>query len=138
MTTSQYAQGRVVCFVDDDKNKVGKILNGVPVAGKREDIPRLAKKYGVNEIYIAMPSAPAKDRKEIIEICRETGCRVKILPGIYQLLNGEVSVSRLREVEIEDLLGREPVQVNMDEILDYVRGKVVLVTGGGGSIGSEL
>ena len=138
MLTSQYAQGHVVCFVDDDKNKVGKILNGVPIAGKREDIPGLVEKYKVDEIYIAMPSAPAKDRKEIIEICRETGCRVKILPGIYQLLNGEVSVGKLREVEIEDLLGREPVRVNMDEILDYVRGKVVLVTGGGGSIGSEL
>ncbi len=138
MLTSQYAQGHVVCFVDDDKNKVGKILNGVPIAGKREDIPGLVEKYKVDEIYIAMPSAPAKDRKEIIEICRETGCSVKILPGIYQLLNGEVSVGKLREVEIEDLLGREPVRVNIDEILDYVRGKVVLVTGGGGSIGSEL
>ena len=138
MLTSQYAQGHVVCFVDDDKNKVGKILNGVPIAGKREDIPGLVEKYKVDEIYIAMPSAPAKDRKEIIEICRETWCRVKILPGIYQLLNGEVSVGKLREVEIEDLLGREPVQVNIDEILDYVHGKVVLVTGGGGSIGSEL
>ena len=138
MQTSPYAEGYVVCFVDDDKNKVGKILNGVSIAGKREDIPGLVEKYKVDEIYIAMPSAPAKDRKEIIEICRETGCRVKILPGIYQLLNGEVSVGKLREVEIEDLLGREPVRVNMDEILDYVRGKVVLVTGGGGSIGSEL
>ncbi len=138
MLTSQYAQGQVVCFVDDDKNKIGKILNGVLVAGNRKDIPKLTEKYAVNEIYIAMPSAPAKDRKEIIEICRETGCKVKILPGIYQLLNGEISVSKLREVEIEDLLGREPVQVNMDEILEHVNGKVVLVTGGGGSIGSEL
>ena len=138
MRTSQYAQGHVVCFVDDDKNKIGKILNGVPVAGNRKDIPELAEKYKIDEIYIAMPSAPAKDRKEIIEICRETGCKVKTLPGIYQLLNGEVSVSRLREVEIEDLLGREPVQVNIDEILEYVHGKVALVTGGGGSIGSEL
>ena len=116
MTTSQYAQGHVVCFVDDDKNKVGKFLNGIPIAGTRGDISKLVEKYGVDEIYIAMPSAPAKDRKEIIEICRETGCRVKILPGIYQLLNGEVSVGKLREVEIEDLLGREPVRVNMDEI----------------------
>mgnify|MGYP002510132044 FL=1 len=138
MLTSQYARGHVVCFVDDDKNNVGKILNGVPIAGKQEDIPGLVEKYKVDEIYIAMPSAPAKDRKEIIEICRETGCKVKILPGIYQLLNGEVSVGKLREVQIEDLLGREPVRVNLDEILDYVKGKVVLVTGGGGSIGSEL
>ncbi len=138
MLTSPFAHGHVVCFVDDDKNKAGKFLNGVPIAGKREDILGLVEKYRVDEIYIAMPSAPAKDRKEIIEICRETGCKVKILPGIYQLLNGEVSVGKLREVEIEDLLGREPVRVNMDEILNYVHGKTVLVTGGGGSIGSEL
>ncbi|MEH2933086.1 polysaccharide biosynthesis protein, partial [Candidatus Ventrimonas sp. KK005] len=83
-----------------------------------------------------MPSATAQQRKEMIEICRETGCGVKILPGIYQLLNGEVSVARLRQVEIEDLLGREPIRVNLDEIMGYVSGKVVLVTGGGGSIGS--
>ena len=138
MLTSQYAQGNVVCFVDDDKNKIGKILNGVPIAGKREDIPKLVERYGVDEIYIAMPSASAKNKKEIIEICRETGCKIKILPGIYQLLNGEVSIGKLREVVIEDLLGREPVQVNTDEILDFVYGKVILVTGGGGSIGSEL
>ena len=85
-----------------------------------------------------MPSASAKDRKEIIEICRETGCDIKTLPGIYQLLNGEVSVGKLRRVEIEDLLGRDPIRVNLDEIMDYVSGKVVMVTGGGGSIGSEL
>ena len=138
MTTSRLAEGRVVCFVDDDKNKVGKFLNGVPIAGSREDIPELVEKYRVDEIYIAMPAASAKQRKEIIEICRETGCGIKILPGIYQLLNGEVSVARLRKVEIEDLLGREPIRVDLDEIMGYVSGKVVLVTGGGGSIGSEL
>ena len=92
MLTSQYTDGTVVCFVDDDPNKVGKILNGVPVAGSRNDIPELVKKYKIHEIYIAMPSASAKDRKEIIEICRETGCDIKTLPRIYQLLNGEVSV----------------------------------------------
>ena len=138
MLTSQYTDGTVVCFVDDDPNKVGKILNGVPVAGSRNDIPELVKKYKIHEIYIAMPSASAKDRKEIIEICRETGCDIKTLPGIYQLLNGEVSVGKLRRVEIEDLLGRDPIRVNLDEIMDYVSGKVVMVTGGGGSIGSEL
>ena len=138
MTTSPFAKGKVVCFADDDRNKVGKYLNGVPIAGTREAIPALVDKYRVDEIYIAMPSASAKQRKEIIEICRETGCGVKILPGIYQLLNGEVSVAGLRQVEIEDLLGREPIQVNLDEIMEYVSGKVVLVTGGGGSIGSEL
>ncbi len=138
ITTSRLTEGKVICFVDDDPNKAGKYLNGVPIAGKREDIPRLVKVHNINEIYIAMPAASAKQRKEIIEICRETKCDVKILPGIYQLLNGEVSAARLRKVEIEDLLGREPIQVNLEEILGYVSGKVILVTGGGGSIGSEL
>ena len=136
--TSPFVDDTVVCFVDDDKNKVGKILNGVPVEGSCEDIPWLAKKYRADEIDIAMPSATAQERKRVIEICRETDCKVRILPGIYQFLNDEVSVSQLREVQIEDLLGREPIRVNLDEILDYVSGKVVLVTGGGGSIGSEL
>ncbi len=138
MNTSRYIHGRVVCFADDDKNKVGKLLNGVPIAGSREDIPELVKEYQVDEIYIAIPSASAKDRKNIIEICRKTGCNIKTLPGIYQLISGEVNISKLRNVEIEDLLGREPIRVNLDEIMGYVTGKVVLVTGGGGSIGSEL
>lgn len=138
LVTSQWTQGCAVCFVDDDINKLGKFLNGVPIAGDRGNIPHLVEKYRVDEIYIAIPSASAKERKEIIEICRETGCRIKILPGIYQLLNGEVGISKLREVEIEDLLGRETIQVNLDEILGYVKGKVILVTGGGGTIGSEL
>jgi len=138
MTTSQYIDGYAVCFVDDDKNKIGKILNGIPIAGNRNDIPTLIEKYKVEEIYIAMPSATAKQRKDIIEICRTTGCEVKTLPGIYQLLNGEVSISKLRKVEIEDLLGRDPIKVNLDEIMGYVSNKVILVTGGGGSIGSEL
>ena len=138
MTTSSLVNGCVVCFVDDDKNKAGKFLNGVPVAGNRNDIPRLAEEYKIDEIYIAIPSASARERKAIIEICRETGCQVKILPGIYQLINGEVSIAKLRNVEIEDLLGRDPIRVNLDEIMGYVSGKVVLVTGGGGSIGSEL
>lgn len=138
MTTSRLTEGKVVCFVDDDPNKAGKYLNGVPIAGKRGDIPMLAEKYHIDEIYIAMPAASAKQRKEVIEICRETRCTIQILPGIYQLLNGEVGVAKLRKVEIEDLLGRDPIQVDLDEIMGYVRGKVVLVTGGGGSIGSEL
>lgn len=138
MNTSRYIHGRVVCFADDDKNKVGKLLNGVPIAGSRENIPELVKEYQVDDIYIAIPSASAKDRKNIIEICRKTGCNIKTLPGIYQLINGEVNISKLRNVEIEDLLGREPIRVNLDEIMGYVTGKVVLVTGGGGSIGSEL
>ena len=138
MTTSQLVLGCVVCFVDDDKNKIGKFLNGIPIAGNRQDIPRLVTEHEIDEIYIAMPSATAAQRKEVIEICRETGCSLKILPGIYQLINGEVSIAKLRDVEIEDLLGRDPIRVNLDEIMGYVSGKVVLVTGGGGSIGSEL
>lgn len=138
MTTSTYTDGHVVCFVDDDKNKQGKYLNGILIAGDRNDIPSLAKKYDVEEIYVAMPSAPGSETKKILEICRETDCELRILPGIYQLLNGDVSVSKLRRVEIEDLLGREPIRVNLSQIMGYVSNKVILVTGGGGSIGSEL
>ena len=138
MLTSTYADGHVVCFVDDDKNKQGKYLNGVLIAGDRNDIPALVQKYNVEEIYVAMPSAPGSETKKILEICRETDCELRILPGIYQLLNGDVSISKLRKVEIEDLLGREPIRVDLNQIMGYVSNKVVLVTGGGGSIGSEL
>ena len=138
MTTSTYTDGHVVCFVDDDKNKQGKYLNGILIAGDRNAIPALAKKYDIEEIYVAMPSAPGSETKKILEICRETDCELRILPGIYQLLNGDVSVSKLRKVEIEDLLGREPIRVNLNQIMGYVSNKVILVTGGGGSIGSEL
>lgn len=138
MLTSTYADGHVVCFVDDDKNKQGKYLNGVLIAGNRNDIPVLVQKYNVEEIYVAMPSAPGSETKKILEICRETDCELRILPGIYQLLNGDVSISKLRKVEIEDLLGREPIRVDLNQIMGYVSNKVVLVTGGGGSIGSEL
>lgn len=138
MLTSTYADGHVVCFVDDDKNKQGKYLNGVLIAGDRNDIPVLVQKYNVEEIYVAMPSAPGSETKKILEICRETDCELRILPGIYQLLNGDVSISKLRKVKIEDLLGREPIRVDLNQIMGYVSNKVVLVTGGGGSIGSEL
>lgn len=138
METSEFTHGKVVCFADDDKNKIGKFLNGVPIAGNRYDIPQLVEKYKIDKIYVAIPSAPAKEIKKILEICRETNCQLKLLPGIFQLLNGDVSVSKLREVQIEDLLGRDPIRVNLDEIMGYVSNKVILVTGGGGSIGSEL
>lgn len=138
LITSSMTKGTVVCFVDDDKNKHGKYLNGVQIEGDRYQIPRLAEKYHIEEIYLAMPTASPKEVKKILEICKETKCKLKILPGIYQLLNGEVNVSKLRDVQIEDLLGREPIRVNLDEIMSYVSDKVVLVTGGGGSIGSEL
>ena len=136
--SSQYTKGKVICFVDDSSYKIGKDLNGVPIYGNRDNIPDLVRKFNINSIYIAMPSATAHERKEIIEICQKTKTTVKVLPGIYQFINGEVSVSNLRNVQIEDLLGREPIKTNLDEVMGYIQGKTVMVTGGGGSIGSEL
>jgi len=127
-----------VCFADDDEALVGSKIGEVPIAGTTEDIPALCEKYDVEEIIIAIPSAPKASIKRILDICRNTKCRVKTLPGIYQLVNGEVSVRALRPVEISDLLGRDQVVVNLDEIMGYIEGETVLVTGGGGSIGSEL
>lgn len=138
MKASQKIHGFPACIVDDDRDKQGRFIDGVVVAGTRDDIPELVRKKGIDAIYVALPSAPVDDIKDILGICQKTGCQVKYLPGVYQLMNGEVNISRLKEVEIEDLLGREPVQVNLNEIMGYVRDKVVLVTGGGGSIGSEL
>ena len=138
IANSSHVNKRVVCIVDDAKAKQGSYLHGVKIMGTREDIPRLVKKYHVDEIMLAIPSAPAREIKEILDICKETGCELKRLPGIYQLVNGEVSVNTLKEVEVNDLLGREPVEVDLSAILDYVAGKTVLVTGGGGSIGSEI
>lgn len=135
---SQYTHGRVLCFIDDSDYKVGKNLNGVSIVGNRDKITEAVDKYRINKIYIAMPSATAHERKDIIEICRKTSAEIKVLPGIYQLVNGEVSVSKLRDIQIEDLLGREPIRVNLDEVMGYIKDKVILVTGGGGSIGSEL
>lgn len=138
MKASGKIHGCPACIVDDDRDKQGRFIDGVMVAGTRNDIPDLVRKKNIDAIYVALPSAPGDEIKDILGICQKTGCKVKYLPGVYQLMNGEVNISRLKEVEIEDLLGREPVQVNLDEIMGYVRDKVVLVTGGGGSIGSEL
>ena len=138
MKASEKVHGYPVCMIDDDKDKQGRVIDGVSIMGSRKDIARLVREKGIDEIYVAIPTAPPADIKDILKICQETGCQVKILPGVYQLMNGEVTISRLRKVEIEDLLGREQVNVNLDEIMGYVKGKVVLVTGGGGSIGSEL
>ena len=106
--------------------------------GDRNTIPDYVEKFNVSEIIIALPSAKKSQVKGILEICKDTGCKMRNLPGVYQLINGDVNVSKLREVDIEDLLGREPIEVNIDEILGYVENKTVLVTGGGGSIGSEI
>lgn len=129
---------RVICVVDDDKRKHGTYIQGIKVCGGRDKIPALAKMYDVDEIIIALPSVPKSIIKDILNECQKTDCEIKILPGMYQLVNGEVEISKLRNIEIEDLLGREPVQANSKEIGIYVAEKTVLVTGAGGSIGSEL
>ena len=129
---------RPVCFIDDDVNKQGRMLMGVPVVGGRENIFENVKKYHVDKIFIAIPSAPAAEKKEIVNICNETECDVKILPGMYQLMLGQLTVSAMRDVSVEDLLGREPIRADMTSVYRFINGKVVLVTGGGGSIGSEL
>ena len=127
-----------VCVVDDDPNKTGKNIYNVKIVGTTEQIPQMVEKYGIHEILIAMPSVPKADIKRIYEICEKTNCKVKTLPGIYQIVNGDASVTALRDVQISDLLGRDQITVNLDEIMGYIENRVVLVTGGGGSIGSEL
>lgn len=127
-----------VAIVDDDPQKRRQNINGVPVVGNRKDIKRVCKEYEIDEIIIAIPSANSKDIKDIVGECKKTKVKTKILPGLYELIDGQVSVSKIRDVEIEDLLGREEVHLNMDEICQYIKDKKVLITGGGGSIGSEL
>ena len=132
------SENEIVCIIDDDTKKCGNYLAGVRIVGSRDYIVEAAKKYAVEEIVIAMPSVSHAVRKEIIEICQQTSCKIKVLPGIYQLANGEISIKQIRDVEIEDLLGRDPIHVDLTGIKEYIMGRVVLVTGGGGSIGSEL
>lgn len=136
--SSQFVSMNIKCIIDDNPGCHGKFLRGVPIVGGREKIADAVGQYSIDEIIIAIPSASNKVRKEILDICKETGCKLRTLPGIYQLINGDVSVSKLKEVEIEDLLGRDPIQINTEEVLNSVHNKVILVTGGGGSIGSEL
>lgn len=136
--SSQYVNLNVKCIIDDNPGCHGKFLRGVPIVGSRDVIADAVGEYGIDEIIFAIPSANTRTRKEILDICKETGCKMQTLPGIYQMINGEVSVSKLKEVDIEDLLGRDPIQINSEEVLNYVHNKVVMVTGGGGSIGSEL
>ena len=135
---SRYLDQKVCCVVDDNESKQGKYLRGVKIMGTRNDIGFLARELNVDEIIVALPSVPQSEVREILQICQETGCKLRVLPGIYQMINGEVSVSRLRKVEIEDLLGRAPIKLQVESVMGYVAGKTILVTGGGGSIGSEL
>lgn len=138
LQSSSQLHSKVCCVVDDNPYKRGKILDGVLIEGDRQDIPYLVKKHEIDRIIFAIPTASVQDRKDVLNICKECSCKLQTVPGIYQLVNEEVSVSKLRNVEITDLLGREQLKVNNDEILNVIGGKTVLVTGGGGSIGSEL
>ena len=130
--------GRVVCFIDDNLELLNKRIEGVPIVGNRNDIKEAVAHYGVNQIIFAIPAATPVQKKEILNICKDTGCRLRVVPGLYQLVNGSVSISVVKDVEIADLLGREPVTLDTDCLDNFIRGKVVMVTGGGGSIGSEL
>ena len=138
IVTSNFSTMTVASIIDDDSSKWGSFIQGIKVNGGREMILECVDLYSIDEIFVAIPSASPTVIREILEICKETECKLSVLPGIYQLVNGEVNVSKLRAGEVEDLLGREPIRVDIDSILGYVSGKVVLVTGGGGSIGSEL
>ena len=138
LKSSKYLNQKVVCVIDDNPSKKGKYIHGIRIVGGRDKIQEAAKKYDAEEIILAIPSAGTKNTRDILRICNLTDCKLKILPGMYQLINGDVSVAKLKEVEIEDLLGRDPIEINTEEVLNYVKDKVILVTGGGGSIGSEL
>ena len=136
--TSPRSENKVVCIIDDAPNKVGSYLRGVKIVGGRSSIPAMAEKYDVDEIVLAIPSASRQEKLQILSYCHNTSCTLRTLPGICQLANGEVRIEQIREVDIEDLLGRETVKIDLDEVAAYITGKTVLVTGGGGSIGSEL
>jgi len=131
-------QDRICCIIDDNPNKWGRFIDDVPIVGGREDILLNVNKYKIEKIYLAIPSATATERRDILSICKATGCELKNLPGMMQFVTGNVRAESLQDVNTEDLLGREPISVQMDEIYRYISGKVILVTGGGGSIGSEL
>ena len=135
---TEFDVGKIQCIIDDNPNKWGRFIDGIPIVGGRDDILVNVEKYEIQQILVAIPSAKAKAKRDILNICKETGCELKMLPGIYQMVNGDVAFSKMKEVAVEDLLGREPIQVNMDEIFEHLKGKTILVTGGGGSIGSEL
>ena len=135
---SRFSRNKVVCLVDDDPLKKGRQLMGVPIVGGRDAIEAAVDKYGITEIVLAIPTLPPKTKKEIWDICSRTGCKFKQMPGIYQLANGDVSIQAIRDIDIEDLLERDVVKVDMGGLSDLIRNRTVMVTGGGGSIGSEL
>lgn len=138
LKVSNDASARPLCVIDDNSNKWGRIIEGIPIVGGRESILESIEKYHIDQILFAIPTASAEEKRDILNICKETNCELMTLPGIYQLANGEVSLNKMKPVVVEDLLGRETIQVNMEEIFQYLKDKTILVTGGGGSIGSEL
>ena len=138
MHNAKEINDRVCCIIDDDSNKWGRFIDGVPIVGGRDDILLNVEKYKIEKIYLAIPSASAAQRRDILDICKETPCELKNLPGVFELVSLDVKASALKDVAVEDLLGRDPIKVNMDEIYRFIANKVILVTGGGGSIGSEL
>ena len=136
--SSAKIMGRVCCVIDDNSAKWGKYLEGVRIYGGRERIPGLVERENITQIILAIPTATARERADILDICKHTGCRIRILPGIYQMVNGEVSMAAVKDVQVEDLLNRDPIKLDLEKIRSFLRGQIILVTGGGGSIGSEL
>ena len=137
-SSSYLANSNIACIIDDDRRKVGKYIRGVKVIGTRDKIKDAAKLYDIDEIIFAIPSASNEVKRDILNICKETDCTLKILPGVYQMVDGEINVNSIRNVDVLDLLGRDPIEVDIESIMGYVKDKVIMVTGGGGSIGSEL
>lgn len=138
LRSSMELNSKACCVIDDNSNKWNRLIEGVPIVGGRDSILQAAKQYDIDMIMFAIPSASAQEKRDILNICKETHCELKSLPGIYQMATGEVLLSKMKPVAVEDLLGRDTIKVNMDEIFQYLKGKTILVTGGGGSIGSEL
>ena len=138
LRNSTEVSAKACCVIDDNPNKWDRYMDGVPIVGGRDSIMEAVEKYKIDQILFAIPTASIQEKRDILNICKETGCELKSLPGIYQLANGEISLSKMKPVAVEDLLGRDPIKVNMEEIFQYLKGKVIMVTGGGGSIGSEL
>lgn len=129
---------KVVCIIDDNPNKWNRYIDGIPIVGGRDDIMYFVEKYDIDKIYIAIPSASKENKRDIINICSETNCVLKNLPDFYQYANTDINIGSLRDVSVEDLLGREPLRTDMSDVFEMIKGKTILVTGGGGSIGSEL
>ena len=137
-SSSYLANSHIACIIDDDLRKVGKYIRGVKVVGTRDKIKDAAKLYDIDEIIFSIPSASNEVKRDILNICKETDCTLKILPGVYQMVDGEININSIRNVDVLDLLGRDPIEVDIESIMGYVKDKVIMVTGGGGSIGSEL